>query len=227
MNAKLFLIATPIGNLSDISFRAIETLKSVDLLCCEDKRVTAKLLNYYEISVPMRVYHDHNKERQTPKIIAELQSGKTVGLVTDAGMPGISDPAFYLVRAAISENIEIITIPGASAGITALVASGLPTDRFVFEGFLPRKKGRQTRLKNLADEERTIIFYESPHRIERLLGEILEFLGDKQVVIARELTKIHESFYRGTANELKNNLHSITKKGEFVVMVGKGKSEKA
>jgi len=217
----LFLIATPIGNLSDISFRAIDTLKSVDLLACEDKRVTAKLLNRYEISVPMLAYHDHNKERQTPKIIAKLQSGESVGLVTDAGMPGISDPAFYLVRAAIAENIEIVPIPGASAGITALIASGLPTDRFVFEGFLPRKKGRQTKLKNLANEERTIIFYESPHRIERLLNEILEFLGDRKVVIARELTKIHESFYRDTASELKNRLDDIPKKGEFVVMVGK------
>ena len=215
----LYLVSTPIGNLGDITLRALEVLKQVDLIAAEDTRTSKTLLQHYGIKTPMTSYHDYNKEKVTPRLIGRLEQNQSVAVITDAGTPGISDPAFYIVREAIAASIEIESIPGATAFVPALVLSGLPTDRFVFEGFLPPKKGRQTRLEELASEPRTMIFYESPHRIVKSISDLHKVLGDRKVAIVREISKKFEEIVRGTLNDLVRESESIKLKGEFVLLV--------
>ncbi len=223
----LFLVSTPIGNLEDMSFRAIRILREVDYIAAEDTRHTGRLLQHFDIQARMESYHDHNKEGKTPRQLEYLKTGKNIAVVTDAGTPGISDPAFYLVRAAISQDITISPIPGPTAAIAALVASGLPTDRFVFEGFLPPKKGRQTRLKTLVDEPRSIIIYESPRKLMRTLTDLHTHLGDRPAVIAREITKKFEECIRGTLGQLAAQSENTTIKGECVIIIqGQGKKKR-
>lgn len=216
---KLFVVATPIGNLSDITLRAIETLKSVDFIAAEDTRTSSVLLKHLGISKPMMSFHSYSGTKRSGEIVEKILSGLNAALITDAGTPGISDPGYTLVRDAIEVGIEVVPIPGATAFITALSSSGLRTDRFVFEGFLPIKKGRQTKLRNLSSEMRTIIFYESPHRIDKTLIELKKTFGERRCVVARELTKIHESFYRGTLSEVIELIQDFEKRGEFVIIV--------
>ena len=216
----LYIVATPIGNLEDISFRAIRILKESSLIAAEDTRQTKKLLNHYNISTSTLSYFEHNRFTRIPQIVNHLKTGKDVAVVTDAGTPGISDPAYKLIRAAIETNARVQAIPGPSASITALVASGLPTDRFIFEGFLPNKKGRKGKLERLASIDATIIFYESPKRIQRTLKDILEYIGNRPAVIGRELTKMHEELIRGKVSELLSYFNQNTPRGEFVIMIG-------
>ena len=218
-NGKLYVVATPIGNLGDITFRAVETLKSVDLIICEDTRVTKILLDHYQISKPLLVVNAHNESKSIEKILMKLTSGESCALVSDAGTPCISDPGVRLINKVSSENIEIVGIPGASAAILALSISGLPTDSFVFEGFLPQKKGRQKKLKQLAEEERTIVLYESTYRIKKLLEELNSNMPDRLIVVARELTKKFEEIWRGTAFQLLQNFEKLITKGEFVILI--------
>ncbi len=215
----LYLVATPIGNLADISYRAVHILRHVDLIAAEDTRKSSVLLNHYQIQTPLRSYHSYNLRRETPKLIDRLKQQQAVALISDAGTPGISDPGYHLVQACIQEDIRIIPIPGPSALITALVASGLPSHRFVFEGFLPQKKGRKTRFEQLATEERTIVLYESPHRIAKTVKELHHYLGNRQCVMARELTKKFEEFFRGTLMDLANFLETKPIKGEIVLLI--------
>jgi 16S rRNA (cytidine1402-2'-O)-methyltransferase len=221
---KIYIVSTPIGNLGDFTFRAVDILKSVQLIAAEDTRVSGVLLKHYEIKTPMLPYHDHNKEQATPGLLRKLEAGDDIALITDAGTPLISDPGFFLVRAAIAQHISIVPIPGASAMLAALVAAGLPSDRFTFEGFLPRKKGRQTRFKLLAEDPRTIILYESPHRVGKTLKDIGEHMGDRQVVIGREITKKFEEFIRGSVSEVREQLDTRSIKGEVVIMIGGNKA---
>jgi 16S rRNA (cytidine1402-2'-O)-methyltransferase len=215
----LYIVSTPIGNLGDITVRAAKVLAECDLILAEDTRTSRKLLDHIGVTAPANAYHDFNKEKAAPGIIALLKDGKDIAQITDAGTPGIADPAFYLVRAAIAEGIQIIPIPGASAILPALVASGLPTDRFIFENFLPHKSAHRRKLfEGLKDEPRTMAFYETPHRIIKTLADIKETLGDVRVVIARELTKIHEEFLRGTAEELSAHFAKHPPRGEMVLM---------
>ncbi len=216
---KLFVVATPIGNLSDITFRAIETLKSVDLIICEDTRVTKVLLDHFEIHKPFFVINAQNESKKIQELIDKIENGLICALVSDAGTPSISDPGTRLVNAAVKNGIEIIGIPGPSAVTLALSISGLPTDAFVFEGFLPQKKGRQKKLQDLADEERTIVLYESTYRIEKLLEELKQYMPTRQIVIARELTKKFEETWRGTADEILSDFDKKITKGEFVVII--------
>ena len=217
----LYIVSTPIGNLEDITLRALRILKEVSLIAAEDTRLTRKLLTHYNISTPTVSYYEHNSFTRIPKIIDHLNTGKDVAVVTDAGTPGISDPAYKLIRAAIESGNRIEAIPGPSASITALTASGLPTDRFIFEGFLPHKKGRKAKLTRLSAIEATVIFYESPKRIVRTLKDILEFMGDRPAVIGRELTKLHEEMIRGNVSKLLSHFTQKTPRGEFVIMIGK------
>ena len=215
----LYLVSTPIGNLGDISTRAAQVLREVSVILTEDTRVSRTLLTHLGIAAPTEPYHDFNKERVTPGIIARLKDGQSMALITDAGTPGIADPAFNLVRAAIAENIPVVPVPGACAMITALVGSGLPTDRFVFENFLPHKSGARRRLlESYKSEPRTVILYETPHRIVKVLEEMQEILGGVHIVIGRELTKMHEEFLRGTARELIEHFKKKPPRGEMVVM---------
>lgn len=218
-NGKLYVVATPIGNLGDITFRAVETMKLVNFIICEDTRVTKILLDHYQINKPLFVVNAHNESKSIEKILTKLFSGESCALVTDAGTPCISDPGVRLVNKVISENIDVVGIPGASAAILALSISGLPTDSFVFEGFLPQKKGRQKKLKQLSEEERTIVLYESTYRIKKLLEELNTNMPDRLIVIARELTKKFEETWRGTASQLLQNFDKRITKGEFVVLV--------
>lgn len=218
--AKLIIVPTPIGNLADMTFRAVEVLKSIDLILCEDTRTSGKLLKHYEIKKPLFSYHQHNEHKVVESLIERLQSGETMACITDAGTPAISDPAFLLVRACVENDIEIETLPGATALVPALVNSGLPCDKFIFEGFLPHKKGRQTRLKFLADETRTIVFYESPHRLLKTLKQLLEFFEEERTAsVSRELTKLHEETVRGNFSELIQYYETHTLKGEIVLVV--------
>lgn len=217
----LYIVSTPIGNLEDITLRALRILKEVSLIAAEDTRLTRKLLTHYDISTPTVSYYEHNRFTRIPKIIDHLNTGKDVAVVTDAGTPGISDPAYKLIRAAIESGNRIEAIPGPSASITALTASGLPTDRFIFEGFLPHKKSRKAKLTRLSAIEATVIFYESPKRIVRTLKDILEFMGDRPAVIGRELTKLHEEMIRGNVSKLLSHFTQKTPRGEFVIMIGK------
>lgn len=217
--STLYIVSTPIGNLDDITLRAIKILKEADLILAEDTRTSGKLTSHLEITTHLKSYHDFNKEKVTPALIEDLKSGTTMALITDAGTPGIADPAFYLVREAIRNNITVVPIPGAAAFISALVASGLPTDRFVFENFLISKSSkRKTFFTEMLEENRTVIFYETPHRILKVLKEMNEVLGNVQIVIARELTKLHEEFLRGTAAQLLDHYKERKPKGEMVVL---------
>ena len=218
--SKLYLIPTPIGNLKDITLRALELLKEVDVILAEDTRTSSKLLKHYDISNKLVSYHQHNEHKITERLIESLKMGETMALISDAGTPGISDPGFYLTRECIANDIEVECLPGATAFVPALVNSGLPCDKFVFEGFLPHKKGRQTRLKFLQNETRTIVFYESPHRLLKTLGQFAEYFGvDRQVAVSREITKLHEENIRGTASELIEYYEKNTLKGEIVIVV--------
>ncbi len=220
-SGTLYIVSTPIGNLEDITHRALRILKEVPLIAAEDTRRTRQLLSHYQIHTPLISYYEHNRFTRIPRIVDHLVSGQSLAVVTDAGTPGISDPAYRLVRAALEANCTIEAIPGASAVLTALVSSGLPTDRFIFEGFLPTKKGRKQRLKRLLNEEATIIFFESPNRLLKTLKDILTHLGDRPAAIGRELTKLHEEIIRGKVSELISHFTAKAPRGEFVIMVGK------
>jgi 16S rRNA (cytidine1402-2'-O)-methyltransferase len=221
----LYLVATPIGNLDDITYRAVKILSGVDLIAAEDTRKTKFLLDHYNIQKELVSYFAFNEAKRTPELIEKLKQGVSIAIVSDAGTPGISDPAYRLVRASIDEGINIIPVPGASAFISALIASGLPTESFVFEGFLPHKKGRKTKLEELSKDTRTIILYESPHRILKLLNELLISLGERKIVVARELTKKFEEIFRGSTSEAINHFSSKSIKGEFVLVIS-GRSAK-
>jgi len=215
----LYIVSTPIGNLSDITVRASKVLAECALILAEDTRTSRRLLDHLGISTHTSAYHDFNKERVTPGLVASLKDGKEIALITDAGTPGVADPAFYLVREAIANGIAVAPVPGASAFLAALVASGLPTDRFIFENFLPNKSAQRRKLfESLKDEPRTMIFYETPHRIIKTLEDIKETLGDVRVVIARELTKIHEEFLRDNAESLLAHFAAHPPRGEMVVL---------
>lgn len=223
--SKLYLVPTPIGNLKDITLRALEVLKDVDLILAEDTRTSSKLLKHYEINKKLISYHQHNEHKITERLIESLKNGETMAMISDAGTPAISDPGFLLARDCIKNDIEIECLPGATAFVPALVNSGLPSDKFVFEGFLPHKKGRQTRLKILAEETRTIVFYESPHRLLKTLKQFAEYFGEeRQVSVSRELTKMHEENIRGTVIELINYYETHTLKGEIVIIVDGSKN---
>ena len=216
----LWLVPTPIGNLGDISIRALEVLGAADLILAEDTRTTAKLLKHYDIDTPMRSFHMHNEHKSVPRIVSELSAGGCIALVSDAGSPGVSDPGFLLVRACVAAEIHVQALPGATALIPALTLSGLPSERFVFEGFLPPKKGRQKRLSTLAEETRTIILYESPHRILKTLGQLAEYLGEnREASASRELTKKFEETVRGSLKTLIDHFTKTPPKGEFVIVV--------
>ncbi len=217
--AKLYIVATPIGNLEDITFRAIKTLKEVDFIICEDTRVTKFLLNHFGIDKPFIVSNAFNETKTIERIIDKINSGENAALVSDAGTPAISDPGTRLVNAAVKNSIEVIGIPGANAAILALSISGLPTDSFVFEGFLPQKKGRQKKLLQLSEEERTIVLYESTYRIEKLILELNQYMPERQIVIARELTKKFEEVWRGKPSDILSSLKDKILKGEFVVII--------
>lgn len=224
MKGNLYIVATPIGNLKDLTFRAKETLETADLIACEDTRHTSILLNHYGIKKPSVSFHSYSGITKTDRIIADLLKGQNVALVSDAGTPGISDPGYVLIQEALANGIEVTPIPGASAVITALCASGLPTDKFLYLGFLPVKKGRQTLFKKIAESEYTVVFYESPHRLMKTLEELKKYLKpDAKVAVAKELTKIYETFHRGTIDQIIKNLPAGKPKGEYVVMVGGGR----
>lgn len=219
--SKLYIVPTPIGNLEDITLRAIRVLKEVDLILAEDTRTSGKLLKHYEISTHMHSHHMHNEHKTIENLISRLQSGETIALISDAGTPAISDPGFLLTRACVANNIEVECLPGATAFVPALVNSGLPNDKFVFEGFLPDKKGRQTRYLALADEYRTIILYVSPHKLTKTLTEFITYFGeDRPICVSRELSKLHEENVRGTVKEVLNHFENKPPKGEIVVIVG-------
>ena len=218
--SKLFLVPTPIGNLEDITFRSIRILNEVDLILAEDTRTSGKLLKHFDIKPPMQSFHMYNEHKVLDKMVDKLKLGIKIALISDAGTPGISDPGFLLVRASVEEGIETECLPGATALIPALVQSGFPTDRFIFEGFLPPKKGRQTRLKLWSEETRTIVFYESPHKIVKTLSQLQEFVGgDRRLSVSRELSKKFEETVRGTVNELILHFTNKAPKGEFVIVL--------
>jgi len=225
LQGKLYLVSTPIGNLNDITMRAIEVLRSSDIIACEDTRRTLKLLKKYNIKKPLESYHDHNKEKKTSYLLKLLEKGKMIALVADSGTPCISDPGFYLVRKAIERGYNISTTPGSSSILSALILSGLPTDRFVFEGFLPRKKGkRSSRINLMKEEKRTIIIFESPFRVLSLLKELKKIIGERKISISRELTKVYEETLRGNITDLITHFEDKKPKGEFVIVLA-GKKE--
>ncbi len=218
--SKLYLVPTPIGNLEDITLRAINVLKNVDLILAEDTRTSKFLLKHYEIDKPLLSHHKFNEHKTSENIANRIKAGETVALISDAGTPGISDPGFFLVKYCIENKIEVESLPGATAFVPALVNSGLPSDRFCFEGFLPQKKGRQTRLNELSEEYRTMIFYESPHRLVKTLQQFADLFGEeRKASVSREITKLHEENTRGTLAELIQHFLSKTVKGEIVIVV--------
>jgi 16S rRNA (cytidine1402-2'-O)-methyltransferase len=218
---KLYIVPTPIGNLKDMTYRAVEVLKTVDLILAEDTRTSGKLLKHFEINSPLQSHHMHNEHKTVESLINKLKSEMTMALISDAGTPAISDPGFLLIRACIENNIEVDCLPGATAFVPALVNSGLPNDKFVFEGFLPVKKGRQTRLQILAEETRAMIFYESPHKLIKTLAHFCEYFGEnRSVSVSRELTKLYEETIRGTAKEVLEHYTKKPPKGEIVIVVG-------
>jgi 16S rRNA (cytidine1402-2'-O)-methyltransferase len=219
MQGKLYIVSTPIGNLKDITLRALEVLSEVDFILCEDTRVTSILLKNYHIIKQLTSFNAMSEIKKIPSIIERLQNGQSYALVSDAGTPAISDPGIRLISEAIKTGIQVTTIPGATALIAALTISGLPTDSFVFEGFIPQKKGRQKKLKELSEEERTIVLYESSHRITKLIDELIEYFPERDVVVCRELTKKFEETWRGYPSELKEKLDEKTIKGEFVIVI--------
>ena len=220
METKLYIVPTPIGNLEDITFRAIRILKEVDFILAEDTRTSGKLLKHFDINTSMHSHHMHNEHKSIDGVVKRIQNGESCALISDAGTPAISDPGFLLTRACIQNNIEIECLPGATAFVPALVNSGLPNDKFIFEGFLPVKKGRQTRLKLLAQENRTMIFYESPHKLIKTLNHFSDFFGeDRLISVSRELTKLYEETVRGTTTEVLEHFSKKTPKGEIVIVV--------
>ena len=222
---KLYLVPTPVGNLGDMTFRAVEVLKSVDLILAEDTRTSRVLMQHYGIDTPMQSYHIFNEHQVVDRLINELQAGRTLAIVTDAGTPGISDPGFLIVREAVKHDIDVECLPGATAFVPALIDSGLPCDRFVFEGFLPHKKGRQTAIQRLAGESRTMIIYESPFRLVKLLEQLMEVVGEeRQVSVSREISKLHAETVRGTLREAHTHFSAKDVKGEIVVILA-GKAE--
>ncbi len=222
---KLYLVPTPVGNLGDMTYRAVEVLKSVDLILAEDTRTSRVLLQHYDIATPMQAYHIFNEHQIVDKIIEKLQGGTSIAVVTDAGTPGISDPGFLLVRDAVKNGIDVECLPGATAFVPALIDSGLPCDRFIFEGFLPHKKGRQTAIQRLAEENRTMIIYESPFRLVKLLEQLIETIGEeRQVSVSREISKLHAETARGTLREVHDHFAAKEVKGEIVVILA-GKQE--
>ena len=219
--SKLYIVPTPIGNLEDMTFRAIRILQEADLILAEDTRTSGKLLKHYQISTHMHSHHMHNEHKTIENIIARLQGGETIALISDAGTPAISDPGFLISRACIENNIQIECLPGATAFVPALVNSGLPNDRFIFEGFLPEKKGRQTRFLALSEETRTMIIYVSPHKLNKTLAEFKTYFGaDRQICVSRELSKMHEENFRGTVEEVLAHYEAKPAKGEIVITVG-------
>lgn len=219
-SGKLILVPTPVGNLEDITLRALHVLKDVDLILAEDTRTSGKLLKHYEITTPMRSYHMHNEHRTLESWLQQIRQGNTIALISDAGTPGISDPGFLICRACIEAGLDVECLPGPTAFIPALICSGLPCDRFVFEGFLPVKKGRKTRLESLVGEARTMVFYESPHKLVRTLKDFSAHLGsEREIAVIREISKIYEEKIRGTAQELIGHFESHAPKGEFVIVV--------
>ena len=226
--SKLYIVPTPIGNLEDMTIRAIRILKEVDLILAEDTRTSGKLLKHFDICTHMHSHHMHNEHKTVENLISRLKSGETIALISDAGTPAISDPGFLLTRACVENNIAVECLPGATAFVPALVNSGLPNDKFVFEGFLPEKKGRQTRYLALAQEARTMIFYVSPHKLVKTLGEFVNYFGeDRQVCVSRELSKLHEENVRGTTKEVLTHFETKPPKGEIVVVVaGKNSDHK-
>ncbi len=215
----LYVISTPIGNMKDITLRALEVLREVDIIFCEDTRVTSNLLKHYEISKELSSINSRNESFKAQKVVDILLSGRTAALVSDAGTPTISDPGIRLVSEVIKNGITVVPIPGVSAPITALSVAGLPTDGYIFEGFIPQKKGRQTFLKSLLENEKTVIFFESSHRIEKLIRELNTYIPDRKMAIGRELTKFHEEIIRGTVSEIAALPNGVTLKGEFVVLI--------
>ncbi|MDA7570268.1 16S rRNA (cytidine(1402)-2'-O)-methyltransferase [Flavobacteriaceae bacterium] len=216
----IYLIPTPIGNLEDITLRAIRLLKEVDLILAEDTRVSIKLLKHFEIGTPLQSFHMHNEHKKVETVVEQLKNGKTVALISDAGTPGISDPGFLLVREALKEGVEVQCLPGPTALIPALVQSGIPCDRFVFEGFLPPKKGRQTRLEQMSLETRTQVFYESPHKLLKTLEQLVTFFGaNRSIAVVREISKLYESTFRGSAQEGLDFFEVHPPKGEFVIVI--------
>ena len=220
-HGKLFLVSTPIGNLKDITFRAVEILESVPLIAAEDTRHSKVLLSHFNITTPLISYFEHNEFSRIPKLMDHLKGGNDLAVITDAGTPGISDPAYRLVREAITLSITVESLPGPSAFLAGLTSSGLPTDRFIFEGFLPPKKGRKKRMLSVENEEATLIYYESPSRLLGTLKQLKETLGDRPAVVARELTKLHEEIKRGTLSELFTYFDKKKARGECVILVGK------
>tara|TARA_E500000318_G_scaffold614_3_gene857 strand:+ start:47 stop:718 length:672 start_codon:yes stop_codon:yes gene_type:complete len=217
---KLYLVPTPIGNLEDMTLRAIKVLKDVDVVLAEDTRTSGKLLKHFDINTPLQSHHMHNEHKQVDTLVQKMKDGATYALISDAGTPAISDPGFLLTRACVENDIEVECLPGATAFVPALVNSGLPNDRFVFEGFLPVKKGRQTRLLELAEETRTMVFYESPHKLLKTLTHFAEYFGeDRPVSVSRELTKLYEETIRGTVAEVLEHFNNKAPKGEFVIVV--------
>ncbi|SDE56389.1 16S rRNA (cytidine(1402)-2'-O)-methyltransferase [Riemerella columbipharyngis] len=224
MSGLLYFVPTPIGNLEDMTFRAIKVLREADYILCEDTRTSGVLLKHYEISKPLKSYHLHNEHQATDKIIKDLQEGATIALITDAGTPGISDPGYLLAKACSDNDIQMVCLPGATAFVPALVVSGLPNNEFLFAGFLPPKKGRQTKLKQLAEEKRTIVLYESPHKINTTLEQIKLFFGDDtKISLSREISKKFEETKRGTIDELIDFSKSKTLKGEIVLVINNTK----
>lgn len=220
MAGTLYIVATPIGNLEDITLRALNVLKEVDLIAAEDTRHTQALLSRYDIRTPLTSYHEHNERAKAPLLVARLRQGESIALVSDAGTPTLSDPGFRLVREAIQAGVRVVPLPGASALTAVLSAAGLPTDRFVFEGFLPAKKGqRRKSLRGLEGERRTLVFFEAPHRVKESLRDLWEVLGDREVVVAREVTKLHEEFIRGQASEVAAELDKRDLRGEITLVV--------
>jgi 16S rRNA (cytidine1402-2'-O)-methyltransferase len=220
-HGKLYVVGTPIGNLEDITLRAIRILKEVDLIACEDTRRTQKLLNAYKIQTRTISYHEHNEMTRAPELVIQMEQGSSIALVTDAGMPVVSDPGFRLVHLAVRHSIPVIPVPGASAFVAALAASGLPVDKFRFLGFLPSKKGeRKKALEEFKDATRTLVFYEAPHRLLEMLKDVREILGEREIVIAREVTKVHEQFLRGTIGSTLEHLKRRPVKGEITVLIG-------
>ena len=217
---KLFLVPTPIGNLEDITFRAIRILKEADLILAEDTRNSGKLLKHFEIATPMQSHHMHNEHKTVDQIVSRIKAGETIALISDAGTPAISDPGFLLTRSCVEAGVEVDCLPGATAFVPALVNSGLPNDKFVFEGFLPVKKGRQTRLKFLAEENRTMVFYESPHKLIKTLTNFVEYFGEnRRVSVSREISKMHEETVRGNSAEVLKHYTDHPPKGEIVIVV--------
>lgn len=223
---KLYIVPTPVGNLEDMTFRAIKVLKEVDLILAEDTRTSSVLLKHYEIQKPLSSHHKFNEHQTAESVAQRIKAGETIALISDAGTPAISDPGFLLTRACVEAGVEVECLPGATAFVPAIVDSGLPNNRFCFEGFLPQKKGRQTRLKELAEEERTIILYESPFRVVKTLSQLAEVMGeDRKVSVTREISKIHEETVRGTLAEVKKHFEEVEPKGEFVIVVGGKETE--